>query len=1259
MSRWRRRLRRLRRVLVRVLAGCLILSGLFVALLSQLLPSLQSRPADVAAFMQRQLGLPVHVEAVRGEWTGSGVRLQLRGLRIGADDGPRVPDAVLWLRPFSGWWPGHTLSTLHIEGPRLEVEQSAEGGWQVRGLGLQSEGRSLDLQLLERLGEVVLDGASLRLRSQAQGLDLRLARVDARLRPQQGQLALALQVFIDKGPPLQLRLRASPDLAAGALHVGLRRAPLARWLGEALPGEPWRLPPSEASGDVWIDWSEGRLRGAQFEASLRAAPEPAMQGPALRAEGELLPEPTPLALRGTWRREADGHVLQLLEPSAGESQGWARLLRRADGLSLEAADWQFGAWWPWIAASLPLDQSERIRLQALAAHGRIEALRLHWPQQGEPRWWAALDGLGSQRFAGIPGVSGLDLRLEGLGDRVLIEVRADPLGFDWRSLEGLMQPQLRGRLMLWREQADAPWCLQAIELSLREPDYAVEVEGGLCFDGGAPSADLRLAVAPAEITVAKRFWILDNMPPPAVNWLNRALEGGRLAGGALLLHGDLSDWPFRGNQGRMEALALLEALQLRFHPEWPVGEALSGEARFINDALEVEGQARLAGIEVHRVSGRIPRYRNSRLLLDLEADAEAARLLGLLPQTPLWKTLAPGLERVRAEGPAGVELGLDIPLRAELGSPRVSGRVTLEEADLSHDEWGLALDGANGRLRLSERGVQADGLEVLHAGRPARFALRVGSFVEDPGQRVEAELAGRLDVGALIDTQPELDWLKPALDGVSGWMIGLSVPLAGDQRPRLTLRSDLVGTALRLPAPLRKSAATPLPLALEVGLAEADKQVQLELGELLRLSGRWASGEAFSGVAAFASQAGAERPERGLRVIGQVPALDLGGWLGLAGQGGGLLESLDLRSGDFDLFGRSFGEVRLQYRSGVEGLRVVLEGERLQGEVEVPEASQLAQRGITARFKRMHWPADFGRGNGSGGAMAEGLDPASIPPLHLHIEDLRLGEAQLGNTRLETYPQQGALHVEQFTSRSAALSLSARGDWLAGDAGGRSRFSVEFTAEDLGNMLQALGFAGFVEGGQTLATLEGEWPGAPTAFALDAISGRLALSVGSGRIPDVDPGAGRLFGLFSLSEIPRRLALDFSDFFRSGLAFNRIEGEFRLEDGSAWTDQLLIDSPSAEIRLRGRTGFQQQEYAQTMEVLPRAGNVLPVVGALAGGPAGAALGAVAQAVLQKPFKQITRTLYSVSGSWDAPRIEVIERGPARPAGPGENGVPGP
>lgn len=1257
MSGWRRRLRRARRAAGALLALALILAGLGVALLAQLLPALQSRPAEVAAFMQRQLGVPVQLAAVAGEWTGSGVRLQLQGLRIGAEDGPLVPDAVLWLRPFSGWLPGHSLSTLQVHAPQLVVERGEDGRWQVQGLGLAADDQGFDLQLVERLGEVVLDQASLQLRSVQDGLDLDLTRVDGRLRTEDGRLALALQVFVDASPPLQLRMRVSPDMTAGNLHMGLRAAPLARWVGKAL-ADGLSLPAGQASGDVWVDWSGGRLAEAQFQASLQ--PEPSdrsvpfgagQDGPVARAAGTPAAGWPPLAVEGRWLPRAQGGEWWLRE--SGQSRGWLRLIQGEAGRTLQAADWRLGPWWPWLVGSLPLDEALRHRLQAMAADARVEQLWIDQPDQGPVRWWGIASGLHNAPFAQIPGLQGLAIRAEGQGDRAHFALSAAPLVFDWSGLANPMQPMLRGNLMLWRDEGGS-WCLHALDFALREADYAIDVEGGLCFDGGAPSADLRVAVGPAQIVTAKRFWLVDRMPEPAVDWLNSALQGGRLAGGSLLLHGDLSDWPFLRGQGRMEAIALLDALTLGFLPDWPAGESLSGEARFVNDGMDVRGQAQLKGIEVHRVEGEIKRFRDARLRLALEAQTDSVKLLGLLRASPLWSTLSAGLERVRASGPAAVEITLDIPLKRELGRVRVDGAVLLQEADLRQEEWGIAFDGASGPLHFSEQGVRADGLEVLHVGRPARFDLRVGSFVEDPAQRVEARLLGRLDAGSLIDTQPELDWLKPSLTGVSRWDIGLEVPLDPAQPPLLSLDSDLVGSALRLPAPLRKSTATSLPLAVVVELGAEKKSIRLQLGELMSLNGLMSPDRPFTGVAAFGEPAASELPGEGLRVLGQVPVVDAGGWIALAGDGGGLLESIDLRSGEFDLFGRGFGETRMRYRRIDDERRFSFEGAQLEGEVEIPGGAQLLQRGITARFTRMHWPPDAGRG----GAFASDMDPGSIPPLHVHVADLRLGDAVLGDTRLESYPQPGTMHVEQFSARSPALALSARGDWSRSDEASRSRFSVEFTAQSLGEMLQALGFAEFVEGGQTLATLEGEWPGAPTAFSLSDMRGKLDLSVGKGRIPDVDPGAGRLFGLFSLGEIPRRLALDFSDFFRSGLAFNRIEGSFALEDGSAFTDALLIDSPAAEIRLRGRTGLRDQQYEQTMEVLPRAGNVLPVVGALAAGPAGAAIGAVAQAVLQKPFKQISRTLYSVSGSWDKPDIQIIERGPARPSAPGEEGVPG-
>ena len=276
---------------------------------------------------------------------------------------------------------------------------------------------------------------------------------------------------------------------------------------------------------------------------------------------------------------------------------------------------------------------------------------------------------------------------------------------------------------------------------------------------------------------------------------------------------------------------------------------------------------------------------------------------------------------------------------------------------------------------------------------------------------------------------------------------------------------------------------------------------------------------------------------------------------------------------------------------------------------------------------------------------ADDIDPTWLPALDFDIDDARLGDAQLGSVQLRTLRVPDGLQLEHFASRSDDLSITASGDWSRRIQGSESRFQFNFVGQDLGRMMQRLGFAPLVEGGATDAIANVNWVGGPAQFQMATLEGQLQIDVKKGRVPNVEPGAGRIIGLLSLTEIPRRLTLDFSDFFSSGFAFNSIRGSFRLGGGNAMTDNLVIESPSAQILIKGRTGLTAQDYDQTMEVLPRTNNVLPAIGALSAGPAGAAIGAVAQAVFQKPMRQMARTLYQVGGSWTTSEITVLERGP--------------
>jgi uncharacterized protein YhdP len=129
----------------------------------------------------------------------------------------------------------------------------------------------------------------------------------------------------------------------------------------------------------------------------------------------------------------------------------------------------------------------------------------------------------------------------------------------------------------------------------------------------------------------------------------------------------------------------------------------------------------------------------------------------------------------------------------------------------------------------------------------------------------------------------------------------------------------------------------------------------------------------------------------------------------------------------------------------------------------------------------------------------------------------------------------------------------------------------------------------------------------------------------------------------SIAALPRRLALDFRDVFEEGFAFDEISGDFRVVDGNAYTNTLKFSGPAAEIGVVGRTGLGARDYRQQIVVTTEPGNMLPTVAALIAGPgAGAAL-FVFTKLFKEPLKGIGRASYCLTGDWDAPTVEPIER----------------
>ena len=1266
----RRRLRRLRFALVGTLACLVILAGLAVGLMRLALPWLAHNPERVAGWLSARLGRPVTVGHVEDHWSRAGPRLALDGLVIGSGVAGEaaivLPRAELALNLYAPFQRNRAWNEFRLVGVDLALERGTDDVWAIRGIA--SSGSGEDRLSMGVLGAVVLVDLKLAVRDPQRGLDARFEIPELRV-VNLGRMTRVLgRVGMAGASSPPFAFVSDFDLAAktGRLWLGGRGVDLAE-VGRTGGLAGLALPSGQGDTELWLRWNAGIVDDVRARVDLRdttlAATTTLAAAPGVDVEPRVLFER--LAFLARWQRSADGWVFDLADGRVG------RRGVEADGLRVhaeqvggdDAREWRLAANAVPLEplgslAMLPAAMPAGLREWLYAANpgGRIEAIEARWRAADDFSVDARVAAFSAEDATRFPGLDHLDFRVRGDATGLLLEMPDQAVRFDYPHAfpTPFELSRFGGEIVAWPDEDG--WHLRTAQVAIESASYAIDVRGGLDFDGDGsrPSLDIQALVPHAEVLAAKGFWPIRTMPPPARAWLDRALVGGTVREGRVVFRGDLDDWPFETPTGRFEARADLAGLALDFLPDWPRAEQVDLVARFINNGMLANVSAgRSDGLVIDAADATIARFGDAVLDLKVQAHAPGPALIDYLRATPIGTRHADALRGLRVGGQGKVGFSLAVPLK-DVDTLTLDGAADLVDADLLESTWALAFAKARGRVGFTRDGVRADSLAVEVDGRPAELGLAIGSATTDRGNVLEASLDTVMPVASAFARAPDLAPAFAHFPGETRWQARLEIGAERDGTPsrrQLSLASDLQGIAIDLPPPLAKAAADAMPFALSLVIPPFDRPFSASLGDVVRVQGRMPGpGTPLAVRADFGAVAAGPVPERGIAIGGKVTELDLGGWMGLAragASGGTPLRGIDLEVGRLVLGGRDLGETRFGVEPTAEGTVVRFEGGAIAGTVRLPE--DLARSGITAEMRRLHWPDPPSAQDDLPMAMAD-VDPASLPPLHLWVGELRLGVASLGEARFESRPDRNGMQVERLETNSPDLDMRASGEWRGGAGDSHTHLVIDMTAQNLGRMLDAFGFAGVIDGGKTMARIDGRWRGAPTAFALAQLDGTLELDVDKGRILDVNPGAGgRLFGLLSLTEIPRRLSLDFSDLFRSGMSFNAINGRFELRDGNAHTEDLHIASPAADILIRGRTGLRSRDYDQQMVVTPRAGSTLPVVGALAGGPVGAAAGLVVQGLIGKQLNEVAQSRYHVGGSWDQPAITLLARERTAPA----------
>ena len=287
-------------------------------------------------------------------------------------------------------------------------------------------------------------------------------------------------------------------------------------------------------------------------------------------------------------------------------------------------------------------------------------------------------------------------------------------------------------------------------------------------------------------------------------------------------------------------------------------------------------------------------------------------------------------------------------------------------------------------------------------------------------------------------------------------------------------------------------------------------------------------------------------------------------------------------------------------------------------------------------------------------------DTTSVPALDIVVDQFEWRGMALGKleidavNRVNSTPGNTSLpewRMTKFRLGNADAQFNATGNWTAlgappadgKTAKPRHRASFTLDLNNTGNLLARLDMPHTLRGGKGRMTGQVSWLGSPLEPHAASMNGEVNVSISEGQFLKAEPGVAKLLGVLSLQSLPRRLALDFRDVFQSGFAFDRIDGDARITQGVAQTRNLRMRGVQALVLMEGQADLARETQNLRVFVVPELNAGTASLAYAAINPAIGLGTFIAQVLLRKTVVEATTREFTVTGSWSDPQVERVPR----------------
>ncbi len=920
-----------------------------------------------------------------------------------------------------------------------------------------------------------------------------------------------------------------------------------------------------------------------------------------------------------------------------------------------------------LSGYFPIPQKTHKLLMSLNPSGELNNLYVsHLGGLNETKDFQVVsqfDNLAFNRWNDVPGIKGLsgNINISPANGEASINSKSVILDFGSLFSQKLLADVLSGQIN-WHQRDDKQW--EVIVNKLTAMNQVVSLSGQASVLIPKEKKNITVSVLAGfdfnDSSQAHLYFPVGILKQDVVDWLNGAFVSGQGGKGTVILRGPIDHFPFDQHDGTFIISGNVRKTEFHFAPDWPNAKDVVAKLVFNGRSMTCKASSgSVYGLQVNYFNGWIPTMGGKtpdKLILKGSVSGDAGDIMKYLKNSPLKDSLGDVASNIDLGGKANVKLHINVPLKTPKKTT-VEGHAKFNNALLKIPTWNISADKMNGKIFFTEKSLNSEGLSLNLFGQPTNVLIKTLKNKRGAPYTL-ISFQNRLSFAKLSS---QFGW--PKFSDVNGSFnakaqVTLHTAKKDKRKDELQITSDLKGLAINMPAPLTKTSASSLPMRLDYWFGNAST-LKLHLNLKNQFDGIFVLSRKNDQLSFQAGNvlfgkgvAMLSRNARGLYVNANLPTLDWQSWrdyfnqqisgqqnkktANIISQFKQKLKTIKLRIGKIKLFQQQMRNATFQFKPRKRGWQVRVTSPKISGSFFLP--NNYKKIGITGTFSRLYI-------NSSKSLSSKKINPGSIPPLSLRINNFRYGRQNFGAINLKTSSSTNRLIIRSLKVNSPLVSGNILGSWQQFSSGAyRSSLTGSLKSNDISSLLKSLGFHQSLIVKKGTGTFNVNWSGPIYQWNVNRLNGNLAINFGSGRIVDLGKSANQslnLGRLVTLLSIDRILHMDFSDFTQKGYSFESMKGHFLLKRGKIYTQDLLLDGSVADITIKGSFNLIKKTINLDLRVLPHAASSLPILAAVIINPLIGAAAWVASKLVSKEVGKLTGTQYKVTGSWSKPVVKKL------------------